>query len=34
VTGKARFIGGHIAELFLKGGHDVAVLDNIEPFCV
>ena len=24
--------GGHLAELFLKGGHDVTVLDNFEPF--
>ena len=32
VTGGAGFIGGHLAEAFLRDGHDVCVLDNFEPF--
>lgn len=32
VTGGAGFIGGHIAEHFVREGHDVVVLDNFEPF--
>ena len=32
VTGGAGFIGGHLAERFARDGHDVAVLDNLDPF--
>ena len=32
VTGGAGFIGGHLAERFIADGHDVTVLDNLEPF--
>ena len=32
VTGGAGFIGGHLAAAFLRGGHDVTVFDNLEPF--
>ena len=32
VTGGAGFIGGHLAEAFTADGHDVTVLDNLEPF--
>jgi UDP-glucose 4-epimerase len=32
VTGGAGFIGGHLAEAFLRDGHDVTVLDNLNPF--
>ena len=31
VTGGARFISGHLAESFPEDGHDVTVLDNLEP---
>ncbi|MFH1012102.1 MAG: NAD-dependent epimerase/dehydratase family protein, partial [bacterium] len=29
VTGGAGFIGSHVADAYLGGGHDVAVLDNL-----
>jgi len=32
VTGGAGFIGGHLAEQFVTDGHDVVVLDNLDPF--
>jgi UDP-glucose 4-epimerase len=32
VTGGAGFIGGHLAEGFVRDGHDVVVLDNLDPF--
>jgi UDP-glucose 4-epimerase len=32
VTGGAGFIGGHLAERFVTDGHDVVVLDNLDPF--
>ena len=32
VTGGAGFIGGHLAEAFVSGGHDILVLDNLDPF--
>ena len=32
VTGGAGFIGGHLAQGFAGDGHDVIVLDSLEPF--
>ncbi|MDL0121718.1 SDR family oxidoreductase [Halobacterium salinarum] len=32
VTGGAGFIGGHLAERFVSDGHDVIVLDTLDPF--
>lgn len=32
VTGGAGFIGGHLAETFVREGHDVVALDNFEPY--
>jgi UDP-glucose 4-epimerase len=32
VTGGAGFIGGHIAERLVRDGHDVVVLDAMDPF--
>jgi UDP-glucose 4-epimerase len=32
VTGGAGFIGGHLAASFVHAGHDVVVLDNLDPF--
>ena len=32
VTGGAGFIGGHLADSFVNGGHDVTCLDIREPF--
>ena len=32
VTGGAGFIGGHLAERFLRAGHDVVVLDVMHPY--
>ncbi|MDZ7687747.1 MAG: GDP-mannose 4,6-dehydratase [Halobacteriales archaeon] len=32
VTGGAGFIGGHLAERFVREGHDVTVLDNFDPY--
>jgi UDP-glucose 4-epimerase len=32
VTGGAGFIGGHLAERFLREGHDVVVLDSMHPY--
>ena len=32
VTGGAGFIGGHLAEAFVRAGHTVTVLDNLDPF--
>ena len=32
VTGGAGFIGGHLAEQFVRDGHDVVVFDNFDPY--
>ena len=32
ITGGAGFIGGHLAERFAGDGHDVVVLDNLDPY--
>ncbi|NUE03531.1 GDP-mannose 4,6-dehydratase [Halorubraceae archaeon YAN] len=32
VTGGAGFIGSHLAECFARDGHNVTVLDNLEPY--
>lgn len=32
ITGGAGFIGGHLAETFVRHGHDVTVLDNFRPY--
>ena len=32
VTGGAGFIVGHLAASFVHAGHDVVVLDNLDPF--
>ena len=32
VTGGVGFIGGHLAEQFLRDGHDVTVLDAMHPY--
>ncbi|AGB38745.1 SDR family oxidoreductase [Natronococcus occultus] len=32
VTGGAGFIGGNLAEAFAREGHDVTVLDNLDPY--
>ncbi|MFW6018664.1 MAG: GDP-mannose 4,6-dehydratase [Halapricum sp.] len=32
ITGGAGFIGGHLAERFASDGHDVVVLDNLDPY--
>jgi len=32
ITGGAGFIGGHLAERFVREGHDVVVLDNLNEF--
>jgi UDP-glucose 4-epimerase len=32
VTGGAGFIGGYLAERFVRDDHDVVVLDNFDPF--
>lgn len=32
MTGGAGFIGGHLAESFVEDGHDVVVLDDLDPY--
>jgi UDP-glucose 4-epimerase len=32
ITGGAGFIGGHLAETFVREGHDVVGLDNFDPY--
>lgn len=32
ITGGAGFIGSHLAELLLAGGHEVAIIDNLNDF--
>jgi UDP-glucuronate 4-epimerase len=32
ITGAAGFIGSHLAEAFMKGGHRVVGIDNFDPF--
>ena len=32
ITGGAGFIGGHLAETFVRNGHAVIALDSLEPF--
>lgn len=32
VTGGAGFIGSHVAERFLKEGHEVVAVDNLDPY--
>lgn len=32
VTGGAGFIGSHLAEAFLERGHEVVVIDNLDPY--
>ncbi|MEF8852706.1 MAG: NAD-dependent epimerase/dehydratase family protein [Haloarculaceae archaeon] len=32
VTGGAGFIGGHLAQRFVRSGHDVVVFDNFDPY--
>lgn len=32
ITGGAGFIGGHLAEVFAREGHEITVLDNYEPY--
>jgi UDP-glucose 4-epimerase len=32
VTGSAGFIGGHLAAAFVREGHEVVALDNLDPF--